>query len=134
MKIFFAICALVFGFALTSMAPSCGSTAVLSGCVGACGSSYSASYTVQASDIPPYADVAEFCLAATSNSLCPSDNAFATMRVNNGRQITGNLNLGDVLSMKAAAGDVIYITVTDVFVNPKVQCIWLGETHFSLTR
>ena len=114
MKTLLAFLVLTLGITLTSAA-QCGSTAVLSGCVGACGTNYTASYTVQASDIPAGQEVAEFCLAATSNSLCPSHNAFATMRKGlANRNMTGNLNQGDVLSLKAQAGDVIYITTLKV--------------------
>lgn len=124
---------IVMAFALSFAAMGqCGSTAVLSGCVGACGASYSASYTVTPSDVGPYG-VATFCLAATSNSLCPSHNAYATLRKNNNRAINGNLDEGDVLSLKAVVGDVLYVTVDAVEVND-IQCVWLGETHFSLTR
>ena len=133
MKTLLAFLMLTMGIALTSSA-QCGTTAVLSGCVGACGNFYSASYTVQASDIPAGQEVAEFCLAATSNSLCPSHNAFATMRKGlSNRNMTGNLNLGDVLSVKAKAGEVIYITVRTVQAS-NVVCVWAGETHFSLTK
>jgi hypothetical protein len=131
MKTFFAILVLALGFGFSASAQC--TVPVLTGCVGACGASYSATYTVTAADVGPLG-VALFCLGATSNSLCPSDNAYATLQRNSGPILTGNLNLGDVLKLKARAGDVLTVTVTDVFVDPSISCFWLGETHFALSR
>ncbi len=132
MKTFFAVLLLTVGLSMSAMA-QCGTYTLLSGCVGACGTSYSASYTVTASDVGP-SGVGVFCLGATSNSLCPTDNAYATLTRNGVSSQSGNLNLGDVLAMKARVNDVFTITVTDVFVSPSVDCFWQGETQFSFMR
>lgn len=132
MKSILAMLMLAFGLSL-SVAAQCGNVTLLSGCVGACGMSYSASYTVQPGDVGPDG-VGLFCLAATSNSLCPNHDAQAVL-VRNGTSVqTGNLDEGDVLSMKGLVGHVFTIYVNAVQVNDKVDCIWLGETHFSFTR
>jgi hypothetical protein len=131
MKTLFATLILALGFGISASAQC--SVPVLSGCVGACGSGFTATYTVTPADVFPNG-VAIFCLGATSNSLCPSDNAYATLQRNSGPIRTGNLNLGDVLKVKALAGDVLTVTVKDIVVDPSINCFWLGETHFDLAR
>jgi hypothetical protein len=131
MKTIFASLLLVLCFSATVSAQC--SVPVVTGCVGACGATFTATYTVTPADVFP-TGVAVFCLGATSNSLCPSDRAVATLRRNLGPISTGNLDQGDVLKRKAVAGDVLTITVTDVLVDPSISCFWLGETHFALSR
>jgi hypothetical protein len=131
MKTLFAILFLAFGLSLAVNA-QCGNVTLLTGCVGACGSSWTASYTVQPGDVGPNG-VGYFCLSATSSSLCPSHNAAASM-TRLGTTNTGNLNLGDVIWTKALVGDVIDLKVDEVFVNPKINCIWQGQTDFSFMR
>jgi hypothetical protein len=116
-----------------SLKAQCGTTALLSGCVGACGSSYTASYTVTAADVGPFG-VGVFCLYATSNSLCPSDIAYATLQRNGNLVGAGDISNGAVLACKATVGMVLTVTVYDIFVNPNINCFWQGETHFSLFR
>lgn len=132
MKSILAMLMLAFGLSL-SVAAQCGNVTLLSGCVGACGMTYSASYTVQPGDVGANG-VAVFCLGATSNSLCPNHDAQAVLVRNGTSTQTGNLDEGDVLSMKGTVGQVFTITVNAVQVNDKVDCIWLGETQFSFMR
>jgi hypothetical protein len=123
---------LAFGLSLAVMA-QCGNVTLLSGCVGACGNSYFATYTVTASDVGPNG-VGIFCLAATSNSLCPSHDAVGTLQRNLGPVQSGSLDEGDVLRVRARVGDVLTVTVNTVQVDPNIFCFWFGETHFALTR
>jgi hypothetical protein len=131
MKTLFAMFLVVFGLSISAMA-QCGNVTLLTGCVGACGSSWTASYTVQPGDVGPNG-VGYFCLGATSNSLCPSHNAAASLIIN-GTTYTGNLNLGDVVWTKGVVGDVIDLQVDEVFVSPKINCFWQGQTDFSFMR
>ena len=123
---------LAFGLSFAAMS-QCGNVTILSGCVGACGTSFTASYTVQPGDVGANG-VGYFCLSATSSTLCPSHNAAAVLDRNAGDPRTGNLNLGDVVWHKALVGDVLDVQVDAVFVTPKINCIWFGETQFSLMR
>jgi hypothetical protein len=131
MKLFFATLIMALGLGLTASAQC--SVPVLSGCVGNCGASYTATYVVTPADVFP-TGVAIFCLRATSTSLCPSDDAIGTLRRNLGPIRTGRLDEGDILKVKAVAGDVLSVTVTDVVVDPSIACFWLGETYFELAR
>jgi hypothetical protein len=123
---------LAFGLSLAIMA-QCGTVTLLSGCVGACGTSYSATYTVQPGDVGPNG-VGVFCLGATSNSLCPSHDAVGTLRRNLGPIQVGRLDEGDVLFVRGRVGDVLSVTVNTVQVDPNIFCFWFGETHFALMR
>lgn len=131
MKTIFASLLLVLCFSATVSAQC--SVPVVTGCVGACGATFSYTYTVTPADVFP-TGVAVFCLAATSNTLCPSDRAVASLSRNFGPAIFGNLDQGDVLKRKAVAGDILTITVRDIVVDPSISCFWLGETHFALSR
>lgn len=132
MKRLFAVMVLTLLVALSAQA-QCGSNVSTSGCVGACGTSYAISYTVTSADLPS-GGVGIFCLLATSNSLCASHNAYATMDRNGGTPQTGNLDQGAILSFKGRIGDVFNITVNTVLVNPNIDCFWFGETQFALVH
>lgn len=132
MKTIIAILALAFGLSLATKG-QCGTVTLLSGCVGACGGSYSATYIVTAGDVGP-TGVGVFCLSATSNSLCPSHDAVAVVQRNSNPKRTAILSDGESMRFKVLAGDVITVTVDAVFVDPNINCVWFGETHFSLMR
>ena len=132
MKTLFLTLSLIIGLSFAAMG-QCGNVTILSGCVGACGTSFTATYTVQPGDVGANG-VGYFCLSATSNSLCPSHNAAAVLDRNASDPRTGNLDLGDVVWHKALVGDVLDVQVNTVLVFPKISCFWFGETQFSLMR
>ncbi|HEX2898675.1 MAG TPA: hypothetical protein VHS96_03040 [Bacteroidia bacterium] len=132
MRTFITLIVLAFGLSFAGMA-QCGTNSLIKDCVGACGMSYTGTYTVTPSDVGPDG-VGLFCLSATSNSLCPSHHAFATVQRNGGGISTANLDLGEIILRKGLVGDVFTITVDAVFFDPNINCVWLGETEFAFSR
>lgn len=97
------------------------SAPLLSGCVGACGSSYSGSFTA------PQGRVYKF--KATS-SLCPNHDAFAAIYVDGSLAWSGQVVNGTEAKFEAKAGhNVVVIAGISPNGNP-IQCVWLGEVNF----
>jgi len=111
-----------------SSSASCGAV-VASGCVGACGSTASISYTVPVS--------AEYktkvCLQTDQSSLCPNTGARAKVYKNGSLVATVNITaVGSGLGILATSGDVITVEVSLFPIKNNIQCVWLGNLDFSL--
>lgn len=122
-------------------AQECGSTAVLSGCVGdtvlvpSCQNSYSATYTVTAADVAASpGKSASFCLVSTSSSLCASTSAIATVTRNGAGAQSADLNDGESIRVRAKEGDVLEVKVEQVARNNGIACFRQGEIEFELVR
>jgi len=122
-------------------AQECGSTAVLSGCVGdtvivpTCLDSYSATWTVTAGDVSASpGKAAKFCLLATGSSLCGNTSAIATVTRNGGAAQSADLNNGETLRINAKEGDVLVVKVDQVARKNGINCFRQGEVEFELVR
>lgn len=94
---------------------------LLSGCVGACGNTFSGSFTAPATRT--------YKFRATS-SLCPSNQATAAIFVNGALVWFGVIGNGTGFGFNASAGDNVAVFATNSVVNPAISCIWLGEVKF----
>lgn len=93
-----------------------------------------ARYTVTTADVAASnGNVANFCLLATSSSLCANTSAAVTVE-RNGPDHSGDLNNGDIVAVSAKEGDVLTITVTLEPRSNNIDCIRLGDTRFALVR
>ena len=129
------------GFAVAN--PECGSTAVVTGCVGGndivseCTQSFEAVYTVTAADVDASpGNIAKFCVRRTATSLCPNTSAIATVSRNGKGTQTVDLNADDVevLTVNAKEGDQIQINVDLQDRNNGINCFRQGETQFEMVR
>ena len=120
---------LTFGLSYSTQAQVIGSapcaTTVGSGCVGACGSPSTISYT-------PVMDT-KMNVHATSSSLCGNSFALADVFVDGVFKGTVNLSGGGNLSFKAAQGsNVVVYAYISPFTTGGIQCVWLGEVYYEL--
>lgn len=99
------------------------SSPLLTGCVGACGSSFSGSF------VAPTERVYRF--SATS-SLCPNHDAFAAIIVNGSVEWSGQVVNGTNVKFKAEAGHTVTVLAGIAPNGKPIQCVWLGEVNFAV--
>lgn len=99
------------------------SVPVLSGCVGACGSSYSGSFTSSTDRTYKFKAV---------SSLCPNHDAYAAIYVNGSLAWSGPIHQGAEAKFEAKAGHDVLV-IAGIYPNGKpIECVWLGEVNFAV--
>lgn len=96
---------------------------LLTGCVGACGSTYSGSF------IAPATRKYKF---SASSSLCPNTDAFVAILVNGTTVWSGQVVNGTEFKFVAPAGAAVDVLAGTAPNGSKILCIWLGEVNFSI--
>lgn len=99
------------------------SAPLLTGCVGACGSSYSGSFTAPTDRV--------YKFKATS-SLCANHDAFAAIYVDGSLQWAGQLFNGTEAKFEAKAGHTVTVIAGISPNGNPIQCVWLGEVNFAV--
>ena len=107
--------------------------AVLKGCVGECGQSYSDMHIVTKEDIKQSRfGVALFCVQSVANSLCPNTAAYFELTKNGLLVSKGDLTAGDKGFVAGEVGDVIGLDVKLVAKDNEIICIRQGQTDFKM--
>lgn len=118
-----------------NMPPACKGE-VLSGCVGECGTEFSASHIVTKMDArqSPGRHRAKFCLALNPEltSLCPDSGAFFELSKKGAVFSSGDLTELDTGIIAAAVGEQIDVSVRLIPKRNDIVCVRLGDADFTL--
>jgi hypothetical protein len=105
--------------------PPCGSP-LITGCIGACGAPFLASYRV--------VENGAYCFTTTGSSLCPNTGAVVTIYLNGELELKEDMTYGIFHLIRAKEGDVIRIEANLFGIDNSIVCPWLGELYFELGR
>ena len=103
---------------------NCGA-AILSGCVGTCGGSYSDGTEAPVSGL--------YCFDAVS-SLCPTNGAKTVLRKNGTVIFSGDTSGGISFFFPASAGDKIEVKAELFNKKTNVVCVWLGNVNITVSQ